>query len=84
MLRRDMTEEAEDLLTWQDLKGYQLFDQQPDGEYTPLGIVADVDESTINTLLTLEDGRLMPIHEDFIIDIDREAHVLRVNLPFEI
>ncbi len=49
---------------------------------TAVGIIRHVDEQTINTLATLEDGRMMPLHEDFILEIDTDAHILRVNLPF--
>lgn len=80
MFRSDISEEAEQLMTWQDLKGLRVIDEQ-EGE---MGVISEVDESTMNTLITLEDGRLMPIHEDFIIDIDRQAQVLRVNLPFQL
>ena len=77
VLRSDMQEEGDSELTWQDLIGYAIMDE---GE--KIGIIADIDESTINTLATLEDGRMLPLHEDFISDIDEEAHVLHVHLPF--
>lgn len=77
VLRTDMQEEDDGLLTWQDLVGYTLEDGGKE-----LGVIAHIDESTINTLATLEDGRMVPLHEDFIIDIDRQARVLRVNFPF--
>ncbi|MBR4432669.1 MAG: hypothetical protein IKS76_05695 [Paludibacteraceae bacterium] len=77
VLRSDMQEEGDSELTWQDLVGYTIMDE---GEI--IGIIADIDESTINTLATLEDGRMLPLHEDFISDIDEEAHVLHVHLPF--
>ena len=76
--RSDVAQEEDGLLTWQDLEGYTI----EDTETGTIGIIAHVDESTINTLATLEDGRMLPLHEDFIIDIDEEARVLRVNLPF--
>ena len=78
-LRRcDVAEEEDGLMTWQDLVGYTVIDEQAG----TIGIIAQVDESTINTLATLEDGRMMPLHEDFILDIDEPAHELHVNLPF--
>lgn len=77
VLRSDVQQEDEGTLTWQDLVGYTIVDEEQ-----TVGIIADVDESTINTLATLEDGRMIPLHEDFILDIDEEAHVLRVHLPF--
>jgi ribosomal 30S subunit maturation factor RimM len=79
VLRSDLQDEEEGLLTWQDLKGYTI----EEGEKT-IGVIADIDESTINTLATLEDGRMLPLHEDFIEDIDEEKHILHVRLPFEL
>ena len=78
VLRSDVAEDGEGELTWQDLVGYSVQDQ----ETGTVGIIAHVDESTINTLATLEDGKMLPLHEDFILDIDTENRVLHVNLPF--
>lgn len=78
VLRSDMQEEGDSELTWQDLVGYTIEDE----ETGIVGVIANIDESTINTLATLEDGRLLPLHEDFIVEIDEEAKILRVNLPF--
>ena len=80
VLRSDVQEETDDLLTWQDLVGYTI----EDDEAGTIGLIDYVDESTINTLATLEDGRLIPLHEDFILDIDEDAHVLHVHLPFSL
>ena len=77
MLRRDLTEDEQEQMTWQDLKGYTIED---DTQGT-LGKVLSVDESTINTLLEMEDGRLLPIHEDLIRRIDDQQHILYVSLP---
>lgn len=78
VLRSDMQEEGDSELTWQDLVGYTIEDE----ETGIVGVIANIDESTINTLATLEDGRLLPLHEDFMVEIDEEAKILRVNLPF--
>ena len=77
VLRSDVQQEDEGTLTWQDLVGYTIVDEEQ-----TVGVITDVDESTINTLATLEDGRMIPLHEDFILDIDEEAQILRVHLPF--
>ena len=77
VLRSDLQQEDDGLLTWQDLVGYTVED---DGK--TVGVIAHIDESTINTLATLEDGRMVPLHEDFIIEIDEQARVLRVQFPF--
>ena len=77
MLRRDLNEEAEEMMTWQDLTGYEVLN----GEHVVQGKVAAVDETTINTLLELEDGRLLPVHEDLIIEIDEPQRRIILGLP---
>lgn len=79
VLRSDIQCEEDGLLTWQDLVGYTIED-----EGKTIGVIASIDESTINTLATLEEGRLLPLHEDFITEINEDARILRVNLPFEL
>lgn len=77
MLRRDLNEEAEEMMTWQDLVGFEVLNS----EETVQGRVAAVDESTINTLLELEDGRLLPVHEDLIIEIEEPQKRIILDLP---
>lgn len=84
VLRSEMQDEEDGMLTWQDLVGYTIKDEGENGEEEQVGVIAYVDESTINTLATLEDGRMIPLHEDFITEIDEEARVLHVGLPFKI
>ena len=78
MLISDMTEDEELQPTWQSLVGYRVVDTDQ-GE---LGVVTIVDETTINTLITLDNGRMIPIHEDFIVDILPEKKELKICLPF--
>jgi ribosomal 30S subunit maturation factor RimM len=47
-----------------------------------LGSIAHIDESTMDTLATLTDERLIPLHEDFIIEIDETNKIIQINLPF--
>jgi ribosomal 30S subunit maturation factor RimM len=84
VLRSEMQGEEDGMLTWQDLVGYTIMDEGENGKEEQVGVIAYVDESTINTLATLEDGRMIPLHEDFITEIDEEARVLHVRLPFKI
>lgn len=84
LLRSDVQEEGDGTLTWQDLVGYEVRDERTKNERVKVGVIAEVDESTINTVATLEDGRMIPLHEDFITEIDEAARVLYVRLPFEI
>ena len=78
MLKSDISEENEILPTWQSLKGYRVLDTDQ-GE---LGIITDVEETTINTLITLNNTQLIPLHEDFIIDMLQEKQQITICLPF--
>lgn len=76
VLKHDM-ETEDDEMAWVDFEGWTL----DDGNAT-IGKIVRVDDSTMNIFAELEDGRMLPLHEDFIINIDEEAKVLHVNLPF--
>lgn len=78
MLLSDINGNDELLPTWQSLVGYSVFDTDQ-GE---LGTITDVDETTINTLITLNNTQLIPLHEDFIIDIQQEKKQITICLPF--
>ena len=78
MLASDLSEEDELMPTWQSLTGYNVLDTDQ-GE---LGTIIHVDETTINTLVTLENDQLIPLHEDFIINIEPDKKLLTVCLPF--
>ena len=70
-------EVEEDEMAWVDFEGWTLVDGN-----TTLGKIIRVDDSTMNIFAELEDGRMLPLHEDFIVEIDEEARVLHVRLPF--
>ena len=78
MLASDLSDDDELLPTWQSLVGYRVLDTDQ-GE---LGTIIHVDESTINTLITLDNDLLLPLHEDFIINIDQHNKLLTICLPF--
>lgn len=60
------------------LLGRQVVDEQQG----VLGTIAAVDESTANMLLELDNGTLLPLHEDFIVSLDDET--LTLKLPFQL
>lgn len=71
--------EDEDL-TWSYFTGFIIKDVK-EGE---IGKVTDVDDSTINTLFVVDqDGKelLIPAQEDFIVNLDREARIITMDLP---
>jgi len=69
----------EDEMAWVDFEGWTVVD----GDLT-IGKIVRVDDSTMNIFAELEDGRMLPLHKDFIVEIDEEARVLHVNLPFSL
>lgn len=75
-------EEGSDDLTWEDLIGFEVFDTTDAGELILLGKVASVDETTVNTLLILEDKRMIPAHEDLILSLDLDEEKIIMNLPY--
>lgn len=76
-LSKSAIEVEEDEMAWVDFEGWTLID----GDET-LGKIVRVDDSTMNIFAELEDGRMVPLHEDFIVEIDEDAHELHVHLPF--
>ena len=78
MLISDLNQEDEFMPTWQSLIGYSVLDTDQ-GE---LGTIIHIDETTINTLVTLDNDQLIPLHEDFIINIEPDKKLLTICLPF--
>ena len=78
MLASDLSEEDELMPTWQSLTGYSV----QDTDQGNLGTIINVDETTINTLVTLDNDQLIPLHEDFIINIEPDKKLLTICLPF--
>jgi 16S rRNA processing protein RimM len=78
---KEHTEDLEDKeLTWNFFVGFQIKDINK-GE---IGKITDVDDSTINTLFVVDHKGtevLIPAQEDLIVDLDREAKFIRMNLP---
>ena len=83
MLRKDVTlseGQEEQLLTWQDLEGYQVLSQ----EGTDMGKIVAVDESTANILATTDQERLVPLHEDLIMQLDTDKQLIQIQIPYNL
>ena len=76
VLKGDM-EVNDDEMAWVDFEGWTVKEDD-----VTLGNIVRVDDSTMNIFAELEDGRMVPLHEDFIVEIDEDAHVLHVHFPF--
>ena len=77
-LPRLLADAGDDVLTWSQIVGYDIVDVLSD---KTIGRIEAVDETTINTLLELSDGTLIPAADEFIEDIDHEERKLMMRLP---
>ena len=75
---RHLADIDHDVLTWSQIVGYDIVDV---ASGKVIGRIESVDESTINVLLELADGTLIPAVDEFIDDIDHEALKLFMSLP---
>lgn len=75
---RHLADIDNDVLTWSQIVGYYIVDV---ASGKVIGRIESVDESTINVLLELADGTLIPAVDEFIDDIDHEALKLFMSLP---
>lgn len=76
---REWVEESENL-TWSYFKGFSAVDEK----LGTIGEIADIDESTINTLFVVEkdgDEILIPVQEEFIVDINHQERTIIFDLP---
>ena len=58
--------------------GYRLVDSKQ-GD---LGTIKGIDDTTINIVAELDNGILVPLHEDFIDEIDEDTKRLLITLPY--
>ena len=75
---RHLADIDNDVLTWSQIVGYDIVDV---ASGKVIGRIESVDESTINVLLELADGTLIPAVDEFIDNIDHEALKLFMSLP---
>lgn len=75
---RKMSEADEGHLSLAEIIGYSLIDAQTGKE---VGKIVAIDDSTINLLFELEDGKLIPAPEELITNIDTKNHQIEIKLP---
>lgn len=76
---REWVEES-DNLSWSYFGGFKAVDRK----LGTIGVITDVDDSTINTLFVIDnEGEeiLVPAREEFIADIDHKERVITFDLP---
>ena len=75
---RKLSEADEGSLSWAAIKGFELIDADTN---TSVGRIAAIDDSTINILFELEDGKLIPASEELITHIDTKKQQIVIHLP---
>ena len=75
---RELSEADEDSLSWAAIKGFELIDADTNAS---VGRIAAIDDSTINILFELEDGKLIPASEELITHIDTKKQQIVIHLP---
>ncbi|MCD8282620.1 MAG: 16S rRNA processing protein RimM [Prevotella sp.] len=75
---RSLSDGAGDVLPLGALAGFVIHDDTTNSDTAP---VCRVDTSTPNTLLELEDGRLVPLAPEQVRDIDKERKIIYMTLP---
>ena len=75
---RALADSDDDSISWAAIVGFDIIDTNSSRS---IGRIASVDDSTINILFCLEDGRLIPASEDLITAIDQQARTITMHLP---
>ena len=75
---RNLAVSDDDSISWSAIVGFDIIDASTN---KPVGRIASIDDSTLNILFCLEDGRLIPASEDLITAIDQQARTITMHLP---
>ena len=75
---RELADSDDDSLSWAAIVGFDIIEAKSGNK---IGRIASVDDTTLNVLFCLEDGRLIPASEDFITEIDQQARTITMQLP---
>ena len=70
--------DSDDTITWATIVGYDIIDN---ASGKSVGRIASIDDTTLNILFELEDGKLIPASEELITDIDKENKTITIDLP---
>ena len=75
---RSLAENADENLSWSVLVGFDIIEASSG---RTVGSIASVDDSTLNILFCLDDGRLIPASENLITAIDQQTRTLTMHIP---
>ena len=75
---RSLAENDDENLSWPVLVGFDIIEASSG---RTIGRIASVDDSTLNILFCLDDGRLIPASENLITAIDQQTRTLTMHIP---
>ena len=75
---REFNDDENNTLSWAAIVGFDIIDAST---AKTVGRIAAVDDSTINILFELEDGKLIPASEELITNVDTKKQQIIVKLP---
>jgi 16S rRNA processing protein RimM len=75
---RALADSDEEGMSWAEIAGFDIVDAST-GQI--VGKIASIDDSTLNILFELEDGRLIPASEELITDVDKDKKTITINIP---
>ena len=75
---RELADSDDDSISWAAIVGFSLIDAATGQS---VGRIASIDDSTLNILFELEDGKLIPASEGLITDVDKDNRTITIDLP---
>ena len=75
---REHADAADDAIPPVRTVGYSIEDSST---HSIIGVIASVDDTTSNLLFELEDGKLIPVAEEWIEDIDTDERKITMKIP---
>ena len=75
---RSLAENDDENLSWPVLVGFDIIEAS---NGRTIGRIASVDDSTLNILFCLYDGRLIPASKNLITAIDQQTRTLTMHIP---
>lgn len=79
---RDLSDSTGNDISWAEIIGYKVVDSADSAE---VGTIRSVDDSTMNILFTIVDGKgeehLIPVGDDLIKNVDKENKTITMFIP---
>ena len=75
---RSLAEGDDGDISWNILVGFNIFEADSG---KAIGRISSIDDSTMNVLFCLEDGRLIPASDELITAIDQLSHTITMHIP---